>query len=107
MDVVLASGRFRQRFLQYTGTVIVHCHWLTHEDHGCIGQFTIKDCPEDHPPIFGMCSKNEQGCDTRGEGTNECDRERDPCGGDGNGVHSEKTVSELWHNFLLEVLIIR
>jgi hypothetical protein len=93
MDVVLASGRFRQRFLHYTGTVIVHCHWLTHEDHGCIGEFTIKDCPLDKPPmIVGMCSKDETDCDLRGEGTSECARERDPCGGDGNGVHSENTV---------------
>lgn len=38
MDVVLSTGTYRQRFLHYNGTVMVHCHWLTHEDMGCIGR---------------------------------------------------------------------
>ena len=60
-DVVLSTGVYRQRFLHYEGVVMVHCHWLTHEDHGCISQFSIRTCPTDNPPaLVGTCSKHEK-----------------------------------------------
>ena len=61
-DVVLSTGIYRQRFLHYEGVVMVHCHWLTHEDHGCISQFRIRTCPTDNIPagVVGTCSKHEK-----------------------------------------------
>lgn len=47
MDVVLSQGTYRQHLADHAGTVIVHCHWLTHEDLGCMSQFTIESCATD------------------------------------------------------------
>lgn len=47
MDVVMSDGIYRQHLADHAGTVIVHCHWLSHEDLGCMNQFTIEECPED------------------------------------------------------------
>ena len=46
-DVVLANGNFRMHVADHKGTVVTHCHWLNHEDRGCMGTFEILDCPED------------------------------------------------------------
>lgn len=59
MDVILSSGTYRQHLADHAGTVIVHCHWLTHEDLGCMSQFSIADCPTDINGAIGTCSTEE------------------------------------------------
>ena len=43
LDVIFSSGAYRQHLSDHAGTVIVHCHWLSHEDLGCMSQFTISE----------------------------------------------------------------
>ena len=61
MDVVMSDGTYRQHLADHAGTVIVHCHWLSHEDLGCMNQFTIEECPEDDIAngVLGQCSTEE------------------------------------------------
>ena len=58
MDVVLSNGVYRQHLADHAGTVIIHCHWLSHEDLGCMSQFTIGTCATDDVAngILGTCS---------------------------------------------------
>ena len=59
-----------------------------------LGQFTIKVCPTDRPPlILGTCSSDETDCDLLGQGVDECIKWRDPCSGRyGNGIHNKETI---------------
>ena len=59
-----------------------------------LGQFTIKVCPTDRPPlIVGTCSSDETDCDLLGQGVDECIKWRDPCSGRyGNGIHNKETI---------------
>jgi hypothetical protein len=61
MDVVLSNGVYRQHLADYTGSAIIHCHWFSHEDLGCMSQFTIATCPTDDPArgVLGTCSTHE------------------------------------------------
>lgn len=61
MDVVMSNGVYRQHLADHAGTVIVHCHWLSHEDLGCMSQFTIEACATDDPAngVLGTCSTHE------------------------------------------------
>ena len=60
-QVVLSNGVYRQHLADHAGTVIVHCHWLSHEDLGCMGQFMIESCATDDPAsgVLGTCSTDE------------------------------------------------
>ena len=49
MDVIFSNGVYRQHLADHAGTVIVHCHWLSHEDLGCMSQFT-SECKAGLPP---------------------------------------------------------
>ena len=61
MDVIMSSGVYRQHLADHAGTVIIHCHWLSHEDLGCMSQFTIEACPTDDlaSGVLGTCSTHE------------------------------------------------
>ena len=62
MDVVTSTGVYRQHLANYTGKAIVHCHWSSHEDLGCMSQLTITTCETDNPAIgvLGTCSTHEK-----------------------------------------------
>ena len=61
MDVVLSQGVYRQHLADHAGTVIVHCHWLSHEELGCMTQFSIGTCETDDVAngILETCSTDE------------------------------------------------
>ena len=60
-DVVIGQGTFRMHVADHTGTVVCHCHWLSHEDQGCMAKFTINECATDDitAGIVGTCSTHE------------------------------------------------
>jgi FtsP/CotA-like multicopper oxidase with cupredoxin domain len=66
MDVVMSNGVYRQHLADHTGVVIVHCHWLSHEDLGCMSQFTIDSCATDDVAagVLGTCSTADTGLET-------------------------------------------
>eukprot|EP00941_MAST-03F_sp_MAST-3F-sp1_P002348 g2348.t1 len=46
VDVIHAVGTFRWHAADHASPIVAHCHWLLHEDEGCMSSFTVEECPD-------------------------------------------------------------
>jgi FtsP/CotA-like multicopper oxidase with cupredoxin domain len=46
-DVVHGVGTYRWHAADHASRIVVHCHFLLHEDEGCMSSFMVEACPDD------------------------------------------------------------
>jgi FtsP/CotA-like multicopper oxidase with cupredoxin domain len=60
ISVTPASSVMRQRYLEFTGEYMLHCHFLGHEDRGMM--FAVQTVCKDKPGFYGKANQPQPEC---------------------------------------------